>query len=327
MQIEEPMSKPPNNGPAPPTTSADGGWNDEKLVEALRRLDDLHRKLINMRNVIPSIIEPLTSNYSNPADMFSDLSERAISSSEQIATFNTLWTASKPIFDHADASRNQNPRGINRLAVQEVFLPKSEEEKTAEEIHVEEDAEMKDANEEVEEDEEAIETPEEEVEGIIEEFKKSVEGIEVELVKEEDGAKKLIRMTLLSPMFLRFEIDIQSPSSASDSSNISKRYIVTSVANSENPNAAPPHLYTHLLRSIAAHQSTGNLRLILEMLATYVTIFSTRCEKCGSLTAGSKAELPVVRKRVKDTVSTNGTGDMGTIKVPKRWAAFHEVCI
>lgn len=57
--------------------------------------------------------------------------------------------------------------------------------------------------------------------------------------------------------------------------------------------------------------------MLLDMLASYRLLFTTRCMKCGKLTQGSKAELPTMRRLEKGL----GTGD--NCKV---WTALHEVC-
>lgn len=73
------------------------------------------------------------------------------------------------------------------------------------------------------------------------------------------------------------------------------------------------NLHTGIMRAVTARQWPGNLEMLLEMLGAYRNIFSAKCDKCRRLTAGSKVELPVVRKLVKDAGG-------------KRWIAIHEGC-
>lgn len=104
--------------------------------------------------------------------MFQDFSNRALSCSEEIATFNSLYVKSQSIFEHAASSRARDPEDIRRLAVGEVFLP--EEQPQESDGVKKEDTEMKDApavGEEKEEEEEVVEnTKDEDIEDVVEEF-------------------------------------------------------------------------------------------------------------------------------------------------------------
>jgi hypothetical protein len=101
--------------------------------------------------------------------MFEDFSIRALSCSEEIESFNSLYVKSQPIFAHAALSRARDPEDIRRLAVGEVFLP---EEQARENDELEkQDTEMKDAPAPGEEEEEEVEnTKDEDIEDVVEEF-------------------------------------------------------------------------------------------------------------------------------------------------------------
>lgn len=74
------------------------------------------------------------------------------------------------------------------------------------------------------------------------------------------------------------------------------------------------------------------------MIAEYKSIYDAPCKKCGKMTAGSKVELPVVRRRdtvlveVEDAAGTAvGTAGVGAKKKGKKkekvWTPYHEVCV
>lgn len=85
---------------------------------------------------------------------------------------------------------------------------------------------------------------------------------------------------------------------------------------SPSPSQSPltPHLYTSILRAVAARprHEQANLRLLLEMVCQYVNIYTEKCVGCGRLTfagGGARAELPVVRRRAKERNRAMGNGD------------------
>jgi len=80
-----------------------------------------------------------------------------------------------------------------------------------------------------------------------------------------------------------------------------------------------------------------------EMIGTYTSLFTTPCSKCNKMTGGTKAELPVVRRKrlvpVEEAApsATNGVASANTTEVAnkkkgkmkkeKAWLSFHEVCM
>jgi hypothetical protein len=116
------------------------------------------------------------------------------------------------------------------------------------------------------------------------------------------------KVVLPPPSSLLFTIEI------TPSVDNSRAFVVTSVKNAKNSNAPADNLHTGILRAVTARQWPGNLEMLLEMLGSYKNIFSAKCDKCKRLTAGSKVELPVVRKLVGDGKD-------------KRWMAYHEGCM
>ncbi|KAA8894324.1 hypothetical protein FN846DRAFT_423032 [Sphaerosporella brunnea] len=292
---------------APSQSSED--WSEERILESLHRLDDLHNRLISLRTVIPKILAPLTTDYATPVDMFQDFSSRAVSCSEEIASFNTLYMKSQPIFEHAAASRAQNPTGIRRLGVGEMFLPEEPESGQGTKT---EDVEMKDAEEEKEEEKEVVveNTKDEEIDDVVEEFSGRLmhRDVEVEELPGGTPAKRHIKVVLPPPSSLLFTIEI------TPSDDNSRAFVVTSVKNARHPDSPVHNIHTGILRAVAARQWPGNLEMLLEMLGSYKNIYSAKCDKCKRLTAGGKGELPVVRKLLRDGKD-------------KRWVAYHEWCV
>lgn len=131
------------------------------------------------------------------AELYDDLSTRARDASEEVLAFNSLFVESQIVFDHANASRARNPKGIHSVSVYDMFYA-DEEGTTAEEVKkVEEDTEMKDGEEEEddEEEEEVVEeTKEENVESVIADFKRTIEDIVVDIQVQDSGRVVKVHM-------------------------------------------------------------------------------------------------------------------------------------
>ena len=269
-------------------------------------------------------------------DMFQDFSTRAASCSEDIAQFNTMYVKSTDIFEHATQTRARDPSGIHRLPVTDVFLP---DDLVGKETRVDDgdDVEMKDAagkdapaeTEEPEEKEEVVEdTNDGDVSNVVDEFTGRLMHRDVEVEEMPGGTpvKRVLKVRytaptpwpcanwrqviLPPPTCLLFVIEI------TPAAEHSRAFVVSAVKNSKHPNVAAHHLHTGILRAVTVRQWPGNLEVLLEMLAAYKTIYSAKCDKCKRLTAGTKAELPMVRRLVRD-----GPGK------EKRWIAMHEACV
>ncbi|KAF8246254.1 hypothetical protein K440DRAFT_632218 [Wilcoxina mikolae CBS 423.85] len=240
--------------------------------------------------------------------MFEDFSSRALSCSEDIATFTTLYVKSSAVFDQAAAIRARDPVGIHRLGVADIFLPAEQAEEDA---IKQEDVEMKDAD--VKEEEETVEnTKPEDIEDVLEEFEGRLMHRDVDVEELPGGTpnKKSLKVVLPPPSSLLFTVEI------TPSVDNSRAFVVTSVKNAKYPDKPVHNVHTGILRAVAARQWPGNLEMLLEMLAAYKSLFTAKCDKCKRLTAGTKAELPVVRKPVRDGPARE-----------KRWIALHEGCV
>jgi hypothetical protein len=111
--------------------------------------------------------------------MFDDFSSRAISCSEEITSFTTLYTESQPIFEQAAASRAQSSAGMRYLRPHEVFLPKDESTGGGEGAK----AEMKAADDEAEGEVVIQNTKDEEIDDVMEEFSGRLMHRDVEVEK------------------------------------------------------------------------------------------------------------------------------------------------
>jgi hypothetical protein len=266
--------------------------------------------------------------------MFTDFSTRAQTCSEEIAAFNALYVKSASTFEAAAQSRRKNPSGVGRLAVGDVFLAPSSSSSSSgdpqgrlREDDGERDTEMPNAaaatttaptrvkreddhgeKEKGEQQQPVENTKEEDVDDVIEEFGERLIHRDVDVDVSAEDERKLLRITLPAPASLLFMIDITSE----------RGLVVTGVRNVKNPGAVAGYsLHTGILRAVTGRQWPGNLEMLLEMCASYKTIYSARCEKCKKLTKGGKSELPVVRRLVG---VDKGRGE-------KRWAAMHETCL
>lgn len=135
------------------------------------------------------------------AELYKDLSIRAQGASEEVLAFNSLFVESQTVFDHANASRAQNPNGIQSVSVYEMFYADEEGVAVEEVKKAEEDTEMKDGDEgeeEEEEEEEVVdETKEEDVESVIAEFKRVVVVDAVVVDSQVGDSGRVVKVTYL----------------------------------------------------------------------------------------------------------------------------------
>jgi hypothetical protein len=130
-------------------------------------------------------------------EMFEDISARALSCSEDIATFIQLHVDSTPIFEAANKIRQAG--GVRRLAPCDMFLPPPNGDGKENEVPVAakpqpegEDTEMKDADAEEAEEVVAL-TKDEDVDEVIEEFSERLihRDVQIDETPSADGKRVL----------------------------------------------------------------------------------------------------------------------------------------
>ncbi|EGX46798.1 hypothetical protein AOL_s00097g428 [Orbilia oligospora ATCC 24927] len=305
----------PSNASSP---SEDPSQTEETtLVSALSLLHQMHQKLALLRESIPHMVQPImkASAYPTPETLFDEFSKRTLKASEDLVDFTKLVSDGRWVFDKASTSRRENgdesgevkrwkssaplPHYLKDIAEGSEAVGKDKEAKKKEEEEKKEKKRLE-AERSKERELEIAEVKEFESEdvrrGIIEEFKK--EHGDLEITPEEDG--KVLKVAIPKPVGLTFSIDILQPTAESN------RYTVS----------LPTSSYLHILvlRSITTRPNAGSLKYLLDMIATYKTIYKTKCNKCNKLTQGPKADLPVIRrlKRIAKLVQKESKEDGGS---------------
>ncbi|KAK6506136.1 hypothetical protein TWF506_011059 [Arthrobotrys conoides] len=289
------------------------------LVSALSLLHQMHQKLALLRESIPHMVQPImkASAYPTPETLFDEFSKRTLKASEDLVEFTKLVSDGKWVFDKASSSRRESgvesgevkrwkssaplPHYLKDIVEGTEGVGKDKDAKKKEEEEKKEKEKKRlEAERSKERELEIAEVKEVESEdvrrGIIEEFKK--EHSDIEIISEEDG--KVLKVAIPKPVGLTFSIEIPQPTAESN------RYIVT----------LPTSSYLHILvlRSITTRPNAGSLKYLLDMIATYKTIYKTKCNKCNKLTQGPKPDLPVIRrlKRIAKLVQKESKEDGGT---------------
>ncbi|KAJ6263598.1 hypothetical protein Dda_2166 [Drechslerella dactyloides] len=301
--------------PAPPkpasnSDAADADATEEStLVNALTLLHQMHHKLTLLRESIPHMVQPImkAGSYPTPEALFDDFSKRTLKASEELVEFTSLVSDEKWVFEKALASRKDGGMTVaesgevrrwKSSAPVPAYLKQALDEAAAARAGAK--AKTDDEKEKEKKRKAAVaeagkerEVPIDEVVGvesedarraIVEEFRTAHPEIEVTF---EDGGKSL-KVVLPKAVNLTFTIEFPTPSSEA-----SNRYIVTL--------PVPPYLHLLILRSVTTRPNAGSLKYLLDMLATYTSIYKTKCRKCAHLTHGPKADLPTVR-RLRKTI-------------------------
>ncbi|KAK6497585.1 hypothetical protein TWF481_011992 [Arthrobotrys musiformis] len=311
----KPTLKPePASSPQP---AEDSQTEETTLVSALSLLHQMHQKLALLRESIPHMVQPImkASAYQTPELLFDDFSKRTLKASEDLVEFTKLVSDGKWVFDKASDSRREGgveageikrwkssapvPHYLKDIVEGTEGISKDKEAKKKEEEEKKERKRLE-AERSKERELEIAEVKGLESEdvrkGILEEFKK--EHSDLEITFEEDG--KVLKVAIPKPVGLTFSIEIPQAEAESN------RYIVTL------PTAS--YLHVLILRSITTRPNAGSLKYLLDMIATYKTIYKTKCNKCNKLTQGPKADLPVIRrlKRIAKLVQKEGKEDGGS---------------
>ncbi|KAF3933566.1 hypothetical protein ABW19_dt0203743 [Dactylella cylindrospora] len=314
--------------PAAPPAAEDPATEESeeaKLISALTLLHQMHTKLTLLRQSIPHMIQPImkAGTYPSPESLFDEFSKRTLKASEDLVEFTTLVSDGKWVFEKAAGSRKDAavaavgadgivsaggsaPGEIRRwksstaipaylkdaLDVEVDVKGKGDDKKKKDDEKEKEKEKEKKEKEKQAEAEKEREVEIEEVKGvesdevrrsILEEFKK--ENQDFEITDEDDGKK--VKIVLPKSLHLTFTVEMP------DATAESNRYVVTLPTSS--------YLHILILRSVTTRPNAGSLKYLLDMISTYKTIYRTKCSKCGKLTSGPKADLPVVR-RLKKTV-------------------------
>ncbi|EWC44422.1 hypothetical protein DRE_06790 [Drechslerella stenobrocha 248] len=273
---------------------------ESSLLSALTLLHQMHQKLTLLRESIPHMVQPImkAGSYSTSEALFEDFSKRTLKASEDLVEFTTLVSDEKWVFEKASTSRkdgaeNGEVRRWKSSAPVPVYLKEALADAAARgKTNLKEEEEEREKKRAAAAAGKEREVPIEEVlemegeearERIVEEFR--TEHGDIEITPDDDG--KIIKIGLPKALNLTFSIEFP------DISSESNRYVVTLPVSS--------YLHMLILRSVTTRPNSGSLKYLLDMLATYKTIYTTKCSKCGKLTNGPKADLPVVR-RLKKTI-------------------------
>ncbi|KAK6352984.1 hypothetical protein TWF696_004974 [Orbilia brochopaga] len=324
MPADPAPSKPAAGAPSSQNAAPDDpdATEETTLVNALTLLHQMHHKLTLLRESIPHMVQPImkAGSYASPEALFDDFSKRTVKAHEELVEFTTLVADEKWVFEKALNSRKDavsgGPSGAENGEIRRwkssapvpTYLKTALAEAAARAKGSKEDDEKeKKRKAAAAEAGKEREVPIDEVVGfesdqtrreIVEEFRKAHDDIKVTF--ENDG--KGLEVVLPKAVNLTFSIEFP------DASAESNRYIVTL--------PVPPYLHILILRSVITRPNAGSLKYLLDMLATYKTIYKTKCFKCNKLTHGPKADLPtvrrlrktikLVRKEKKDANESNG---------------------
>jgi hypothetical protein len=183
--------------------------------------------------------------------MFNDLSTRACSSSEDIATFTTLWAKSQYIFDRANQSKAVNSNGLKQIRGSDHFQPQFLPPETSLVTETLPDAKDKLSGEDDAMDIDEVTLPRREV---LRAFRER----EPEVLVEEDGDRRL-KVTVPRPARLLFSVETE----------ISGKNMVSSVRGAGNPETPPRGIHTAILRAINTHRSGDLGRLLVRFLKDF----------------------------------------------------------
>ncbi|OOQ88344.1 hypothetical protein PEBR_13539 [Penicillium brasilianum] len=279
------------NGDAPPVN-----WESEiQLVSSLAKLQELERKIHELRHVVPSkLLEPLATlsdqkepsgiTYANsPMHLRNGLDQAARTQVAEIESFKSTWQGPelKPVWAHVE-SRIKDSNG-------QILQPTGMWEKDYD-VLLEEllQAEKSKEQKRLREEEEAERTKAQSSEGgwqaIVESFiQRGVPGVRV--IKGE-GAPSLA--IALSKAGIIFHIEGLKEN---DGSAVAEWHVSSRAA----PGRVPTKIENSITECLNSRSRKWDLAFLLDMISSYADLKQTPCVKCQKLTNNS-AQLPTIRR-------------------------------
>ncbi|KAI9846784.1 MAG: hypothetical protein M1837_003633 [Sclerophora amabilis] len=276
-------------------------WTIENLEDASEQLKRMHIQLRELRVTIPKLIQPLTTLYRSPEELFIDFSLSATVAAKDVKAYSQYMTsaASRSVLEYASASRKNNQTGIRPWVVTEHphWLEWEEKDNGSDgkttELGGENASDVDDSTLGMG-DSDAVEQA---VLG----FKEAHPKFDINFNKMEKSINCVLQVPTL-------HLRIQE-----GTSSLGKSILQVTCKGTT-------HLAAAIERSIAARRKPlDDLKSLLDLIAAYTDIKSRRCIKCEKLLNGSPPQLPAIRQRIASKSSEGKELDM--------WDALHEGCV
>ncbi|KAJ5389505.1 uncharacterized protein N7496_000573 [Penicillium cataractarum] len=281
----------PTNGDASPVN-----WESEiQLVSSLAKLQELERKIHELRHVVPSkLLEPLATlsgqsgpssiTYADsPAHLRDGLDQAARSQVAEIDSFKSTWQGPelKPVWDHVESRIKESngqilqPTGMWERDYDVLLeeLLQAEKSKEQERLHEEEEAERT-----------KVQSSEGGWQVVVESFiQRNVPGVRV--IKGQ-GAPSLAIALSKAGIIFHIEGVKENDGPAVAEWHVSSR---------APPGRVPTKMENSITECLNSRSRKWDLAFLLDMISSYADLKQTTCVKCNKLTNNS-AQLPTIRR-------------------------------
>ncbi|MCJ1306655.1 hypothetical protein MMC25_000298 [Agyrium rufum] len=268
-------------------------WDEARLQSALDRLHNMHIQLRQLRETIPTLVQPMHTHHASPAHLYKAMSWNAITATKSVQLFTHYMRDAKTqsIMQKTKESQNQEPNNIRSWAITDHadWLEKRVEddvkELTLDEIDLKQTiVSTFDA---------------EEVRAAIATFKQRHRHVEVKV----DEAAKTINIRSSSSASIPFRINFPAGQEQG------KKFLVENVMDAK--------LHKTVVASIAEDpRASEDLDYTLDMLPSYDDVMKRHCYLCNELMLNN--QWPTVRKQRK-AKKPDGSFEMV-------WEALHGAC-
>ncbi|KAI9828172.1 MAG: hypothetical protein M1826_006100 [Phylliscum demangeonii] len=295
-----------DDGGAATTTKAERPAAEEssaQLSQRLRQLDDIHTRLRALRPTIPRMLAPLTTPFETPGQLYVAFGDAARAASADVASFVALLQtdAVADTLARAAASRRDRPHGIRAWLVND----------WPEALEARGDARP------------VLGGRGGGGGGGADEGGAAVEKAEDD---DDDGDEKIYDLTdreavrLPGAAHLAFQIQARPARDRAEPGRNMTGFVVRCAGGS--------YLHASIRRCLARRTCVGgrreDLKSVLELLASYMNLTSTKCRRCRDV-LDSRPQFPTARTRV--TTRTTRTSAGAKDKMRSEWHAYHEDCI
>ncbi|KAJ5225419.1 hypothetical protein N7468_006644 [Penicillium chermesinum] len=271
-------------------------WESEvQLVSSLAKLQELERKIHELRQCIPAgILSPLApiSTSNNPSDQAASPSTLhhglEIAAREGLANieqFQSLWRSPelKPVWDHVQTRINESngqlvqPTGMWEKDYASILAHLTTTKQSAEEDRLRQEEETERAK--------AL-SSEGGWRSVIERFsQRDLPGVHIIRSKNQDKPEFAVTLARAGMIFLL------EGTREPDSPGVANWQVANKVASGRSPTK----LELAILECLDSRPRKWDLAFLLDMISSYAEIKQTPCAKCTKLT-NNAAQLPVIRR-------------------------------
>ncbi|KAI9886902.1 MAG: hypothetical protein M1823_001271 [Watsoniomyces obsoletus] len=306
-----------------PSTAKTPEWNESSLTEALRQLDIVHLQLRDLRSTIPKMLSPSKKHHASAEEIYQHYARSIKQAMSDVKSFTACMQSENTqlIFDQVDKSRKEKPRGIRPWIPSEhpdwAFPHQASRLPNGGRTSADQNQPIED-EEDVDSDAATTLYDEEGLKKLLDEWRQQHPGGRTKMIDPFKSrfdvwtSRASYLLTYLS-RYLMNEHQVILPTSnyrfqIEKETDDDGKIIYTAYCTGRSK------LKEGINDCIDERKRPGDLRYLLEMIASYDDVTSRECDICGEV-LGKYPLFPTIRKKIR-----------GKDKGEMKWEARHIDC-